>query len=92
MRVMELPNWPPDAGGPFDPHNHRFPVSADEVLIERVLSVHERHVAFTCTLNVTPHEYDFFAPDNEIARKLEAILTTNVGKKLSSIGTMQIPE
>jgi hypothetical protein len=91
MRVMDLPHWPPDTGGAFDPRNHRFPISAEEVVIERVTRVSDRRITFVCSFDGGPHTYDFTAPDGRTAEKLKAILENNVGMSLFSIGTIEIP-
>jgi hypothetical protein len=87
---MELRNWPPQAGGAFDPRKDKFATSTD-VLIEEVTSVKGREVMFTCTLDGKQHTYDFCAPDEKVAQKLGTILRDNVSKPLSSVGTIEIP-
>jgi hypothetical protein len=87
MKVMKLPNWPPEAGGSFDPRKHKFPTGSDGVLIEEITSVNGDHVTFTCTFEGERHTYDFFAPDSKLAQELAGILKDHVGKTLSSVNT-----
>ncbi len=90
MRVMDLPHWPPDSGGPFKAGDV-FPVSAESVIIENVVRVDGEKITFTCTFNGKLQSYDFSAPDEKIAAKLAVILKDNVGKTLFSVGMIEIP-
>jgi hypothetical protein len=47
MRVMDLPGWVPQSGGAHRPGDV-FPISANEVTIEKVTRVVDKQVGFTC--------------------------------------------
>jgi hypothetical protein len=91
MRVMDLPNWPPDASGAVDPRKMRFAISSQEVLIDAVTSVNGKQITFVCKLDGDPHKYFFTAPDEKTAAKLKTILEKNVGMTLYSVGLIEIP-
>jgi hypothetical protein len=88
---MDLPNWPPDSGGAFDPRNPKFAISAEAVVIKGVSKVDGHKITFTCDYEGRPHTYDFVAPDEKTAGKLAAILRDNVGNFLFSVGSIEIP-
>jgi hypothetical protein len=91
MRVMGLLNWPPGGSGAFDPHNPRFAVSSEEVLIEKVTRINGKKITFVCTLEGKARTYDFSAPDERVAEELKTILENNAGLSLFSVGTIEIP-
>jgi hypothetical protein len=91
MRVMDLPHWPPDTGGAFDARNHRFAISSEDVVIERVTRISDRRITFVCSFEGRAHTYDFATPDARTAQKLKNILENNVGLTLFSVGTIEIP-
>jgi hypothetical protein len=88
---MDLPHWPPDTGRAFDAQNRRFVISSEEVIIESVTRVSDRRITFVCSLEGKPHTYDFATPDARTAEKLKAILESNTGLSLFSVGTIEIP-
>ena len=90
MRVMNLPNWPPDSGGAFKTGDV-FPISPESVIIEGVVRVAGKTITFTCAFNGKQQAYDFSAPDEKTAEKVAVILKNNVGKTLFSVGMMEIP-
>ena len=90
-RVMDLPNWPPDSGGPFDPRSHRFAISSEEVVIDEVTKVDGTKITFTCLFDGNKLTYDFSAPSVRTAEKLAEIIRENSGKALFSIGMIEIP-
>ena len=90
MRVMDLKGWVPQSGGAFKSGNV-FPMSAEQVTIEKILRVMDDHVSFTCDFGGRSEGYDFFVPDKKTANKIAKILNDNVGKTLFSIGFMELP-
>jgi len=92
MRVADLPGWVPQSGGPTSP-GETFPITADQVTIERVIGVFgEHHFLFMCRFNDRSVSYDFPLLDAKTAAKIANILNENIGKTLLSIGTIEIPE
>jgi hypothetical protein len=90
MRVMDFAGWVPQSGGAYR-GGDKFPISAEEVTIEKVLRVTEDHVAFTCDFGGKSVGYDFYVPDIRTAEKVAAILSANVGGTLFSIGILELP-
>jgi hypothetical protein len=96
-RVMDLPGWVLQPGGAKS-EGDRAP-SPDEVFIERVLSVFEDHVLFSCRfVDRSPAEaearsifYDFPMLDDKSRTAIEEILVANTGKTLLSIGPIEVP-
>jgi hypothetical protein len=92
MRVMDLPGWIPQPGGPTSP-GESFPIYPEQVTIERVVGIFgEYRLLFTCRFDGRSVPYNFPLPDLKTAAKITVILTENVGKTLLSIGTIEIPE
>ena len=91
MRVMDLPNWPPDSGGPFKAGDV-FPISPESVIIEEVVRVDGKKITFSCTLNGNRQSYDFSAPYGNTATKLAVILKNNVGKTLFVAGMTELSD
>jgi hypothetical protein len=91
MTVSQLPGWIPQPGGPKS-EGDRFPTTADQVTIERVIGIFgEHHIVFTCKFNGRSVSYDFPLLDAKSAPKIAAILNDNIGNTLLSIGTIEIP-
>jgi hypothetical protein len=89
-RVMDLPGWPPQSGGAYKP-GEVFPISTDEVTVERFLLITEGHVAFICRFNGRSFAYDFFVADEKIAGKFVNIINDSHGKKLFDVVLTEIP-
>jgi hypothetical protein len=96
MRVMELPGWPPEAAGTFDPLSGvTFAGTADTVYIERVIRATPDVLMFACSFDngkTAQHPLYHWKVLGDNALKVEKILHNNIGKLLLSIGTIEIPE
>jgi FKBP-type peptidyl-prolyl cis-trans isomerase 2 len=90
LRVMDLPQWPPDSGGEFK-HGDKFAISSEHVVIKEVTKVDGTKLTFTCTFNGKKLSYDYAAPSVRTAEKLAEILQNNVGKTLFSVGVIELP-
>jgi hypothetical protein len=90
MRIMDLDGWVPQSGGAYR-GGDKFPISAEEVTIEKVLRAMKDHVAFTCDFGGKSVGYDFYVPSLHVAEKVATILNANVGKTLFSIGAIELP-
>lgn len=90
MRVMDLDGWVPQSGSAYG-GGDRFPISAEEVTIEKVLRVTEDRVAFTCDFGGKSVGYDFYVPNLQTAEKVATILSANAGRTLFSIGVIELP-
>lgn len=91
MRVMDLPGWPPQAGDAYLPGDD-FPISSDEVTIERVWVYANEHLSFACKFEGKSVFYDFPLLDEKTANKVGAILSEHKDKSLSSVAYVEIPE
>lgn len=91
MRVMELPNWPPEPRGGAFKREDRFVSSSDEAVIEDVTRVRGKAIAVTCNVRGLRHPYDYLATDARVASRLEAVLRDSVGKTLLSAGVVELP-
>lgn len=92
MRVMDLPGWVPQPGGPTSP-GETFPISAEQVTIERVVGIFgEDRLLFTCRFDGRSVPHSFPLLDLKTAAKITTILMDNIGKTLLSIGTTEIPD
>jgi len=89
-RVMDLPGWPPEPGGAMT-IGGRFPVTVDQVTIERVVALRGEHLLFTYRFDGQSVFYDFPLLDKPDAEKIIKIVNDNVGKVLLSIGTIELP-
>ncbi|WP_263376039.1 hypothetical protein [Granulicella aggregans] len=96
MKVMELPGWPPEATGTFDPlRGATFAGTADTVYIERVIRATSDVLMFACSFNdgkTAQHPVYHWNHLGDNALKVEKILHNNIGELLLSIGTIGIPE
>jgi hypothetical protein len=93
---MDLPGWPPEATGTFDPHRGAtFAGTADSVFVERVIRATPDVLMFACSFNdgtKAQHPVYHWNLLGDNAPKVEKILHENIGKTLLSIGTIEIPE
>jgi hypothetical protein len=87
---MDLSGWPPQSGGSYKP-GEEFPISSEQVTVERFLLVREGHIAFTCRFNQKSVPYDFFIADEDTAAKFIKILEDNRGMRLFDMGFIEIP-
>ena len=87
---MDLPNWPPIPGGAYRSEDF-FPTSTDQVTVETVLRISEGYVMFICRFGDRSVGYHFFVADEKTAKNAAAVLSENVGKRLLSIGMMELP-
>jgi hypothetical protein len=96
MKVMELPGWPPEASGTFDPRSGtKFVGTADTVYIERVIRATPDLLMFVCSFNdgkTAQHPVYHWNHLGDHALKVEKILHDHIGKRLLSIGAIEIPE
>jgi hypothetical protein len=91
-RVMDLPEWVPQPGGPTSP-GETFPLATDQVTFERVIGVFgEHHLMFMCRFNGRSVSYNYPLLDPKTAATIANILNENIGNTLLSIGTIEIPE
>ena len=90
-RVMDLPGWPPQSGGSTKPGDI-FPISTDDVTIERVILYAHESLMFSCKFNGKSVFYNFPMLDESFAKKLATILNAHIGQKLTSIAFVEIPE
>jgi hypothetical protein len=90
MRIMDLPGWPPQPSGPFA-RGSVFPISTDDVYIERV--VHHAHdtLMFACKFGKESVVYHFRLLDSDKANKVGEIIHAHIGDLLSSIAFVEIP-
>lgn len=91
MWVMDLPGWPPLPGGATS-GGKRFPVSADQVTIERVLGKMHDHVLFSCKFYGASVFFNLPMLDENNRERIAEILHDNISKTLLSIGSIEIPE
>jgi len=90
-QIKDLTGWPPQPGGAFKP-GEAFPISSEQVVIERVIRVNEGHILFACRYKKDRIEYyDLFVPDEKTGEKVAKILAENIGTRLFDIGMMEIP-
>jgi hypothetical protein len=94
MRVMNLPGWPPEASGTFA-RGGTFPMTPDQVFIERVVHTTPDVLTFACSFNdgkAAQHPLYHWRLLGDKTQKIEKILHDNKGNTLLSIGTIEIPE
>lgn len=89
MRIMDLPCWPPQAGGTFIP-SKEFLVSAKDLFVERVVRISVGHITFACRYKDQPEFYDFFVADENTSKKVVRALTDHQGSRLFDIGLLEI--
>ncbi len=96
MKVMELPGWPPEGAGSFDPlDGATFAGTADTVYIERIIRVTPDVLMFSCSFNdgkTDRHPVYHWNHLGDTAPKVEKILHDNIGEILLSVGTIDVPE
>ena len=90
-RVKDLAGWPPEPAGAFNPHGGTFAISPEQVTIKRVVRVVRSRVDFVCRFDEKELNYSFAAGEEKTAKKVEAILESNLGTTLFSNGTAEIP-
>jgi hypothetical protein len=90
-RVMDRPGWPPQPGGATKPGS-TFPVSTDEVTIERVLTYATNMLLFSCKFNGDSVLYHFPQLDEKDATKVGAILHAHAGQSLTSVAYIPVDE
>jgi hypothetical protein len=91
MKLRDLPDWPPAAGGSISPGD-RFAVHADQVTIKNVQEVVKNRVTFSGIFGERVVIYNYMAPDEKLAAKVAAILKANAGKVLLSVGDANIAD
>jgi hypothetical protein len=86
----DLPEWPPKyVDGATPPGS--LPTSTESVCIERLLTIREGVVVFTCTYDRRSIPYSYFIRDGGTAEKFARILSENQGKSLFEIGLLANP-
>jgi len=60
MKIRDLPNWPPDPGGPFKA-SYKSPAS-DQAILKELVRVQDNSVTFTATFEGTEFTYDYEVP------------------------------
>jgi hypothetical protein len=89
-RVRDLPNWPPHAGGRN--RGGQSAISAGHVTIGIITKIRKDQVEFSVNFNRGLVRYTQRTNSARDARGFAQVLKTNVGKPLSSIGEIEIPE
>jgi hypothetical protein len=90
MRVRDLENWPPEPCGVYK--TTIVLPSAEQAIIQKVLHTYDIWITFSCEFEGIDHTYDFQSHDRITPAKLKVILEDNIGKSLSWIGDVEIPE
>jgi len=88
IRVMDLPDWPPQPGGRYD-GSYRVPTS-EQAILKSSERTSGSFVTFVCEFEGKEHTYDLEVKNDELARKLEKVLRANVGKSIMQIGFLEI--
>lgn len=90
QRLKDLPGWVPQ------PCNSKaagdtFPMTADQVTIERVIWLKDGHLVFACRFGRELVFHDFQHLDDATGELIGKILDENRGKTLLSVGAIEIP-
>ena len=88
MRVLDIPDWPPQPGGAFSPA-YRSP-SSEQAIVKRIEGTNRAVVTFVCGFDGNEHSYDFDARSVELAGKVAKLLQSNIGKSLMQIGFLTL--
>lgn len=88
MKVKDLPNWPPEPGGPFNA-SYRSP-SSEQAILKELVRVQDNSVTFTATFEASQFTYDYEAPNSKLAKDFADVLARNIGKTLMQLGDAEI--
>lgn len=88
MKVCTLKGWPPNPDGIPDAFN-KLP-SPDEAIIYKVIYCRLEWLTFICEFGDELYAYDYHGEDTETCEALKRILEENAGKRLSSIGEIEL--
>ncbi len=86
--VKEILDWPPEASGSYT-RGSTFP-RAEQAITTDVRTVRNQ-IDVKCTFDGEDVHFHITAPDEKVARRLEKVLNSNVGKALLPVGDAKIP-
>jgi hypothetical protein len=89
MKLRDLPDWPPAAGGAFT-GGDRFAVYAEQVVIKDVQEVVKDRVSFSGVFDGRIVSYNYIAPNEKLAGKVAEALRASLGKSLLAVGDVDI--
>ncbi len=90
MRVRDLKKWPPKARGAYS--GWRLVPSPEQAIMKKVVHTKNDWIIFSSEFEGELYAFDFEVPDDTTLLKVKAILEENVGKSLSFIGEIEIPD
>jgi hypothetical protein len=90
LRVRDLPNWPPEPGGPNPGGRYKIPNSEQALMTALSPRQRPQWVTFTSSFDDLQHTHDFEASNEELAEQLRRLIANNVGKSVFAIGDLEI--
>jgi len=88
MKIRDLPNWPPNPGGPFKA-SYNSPAS-DQAILKELIRVQDNSVTFTATFEGNQFTYDYEVANSKLAKDLAEVLARNIGKTVVQLGDADI--
>jgi hypothetical protein len=88
MKIKDLPNWPPEPGGPFNA-SYKSPTS-DQAVLKELVRVQDNSVTFTATFEAEQFTYDFEVANSRVAKNLAEVLARNIGKTVTQLGAVEV--
>ena len=88
MKIRDLPNWPPDPGGPFKA-SYKSPAS-DQAILKELIRVQDNSVTFTATFEGNQFTYACEVANSKLAKDLAEVLARNIGKTVMQLGDAEI--
>ena len=88
MQVRDLKHWPPQVNG----EGWNSTPSSKQAALKKVVHTQADWIAFSCEFEDELYAFDLEIADPITLVKVKAILEQNLGKNLSSIAEIEIPE
>jgi hypothetical protein len=92
MRILDIPNWPPESCGTFPvPTSYCSPCS-EQAILKRTEATNGGVVTFICEFEGQEHKYFLDARSPRLADKVENTLRASFGKSVMWIGFLEIDD
>jgi hypothetical protein len=89
IKIRELPNWPPDPGGPIL-SSYRIPTSEQAKLTRVMPKQVDGRVTFVGEFEGHDHTYDYAASSEQLAEAIREALRNNLGTSVFGLGDLEV--
>jgi hypothetical protein len=89
VKLRDLPNWPPDPGGPYQ-SSYRSPTSEQAILRTVEPKRAEGLVTLVGEFEGHNHTYDYRASNERLAEAIRGVVGQNLGTSVFGLGELEV--